>query len=589
MTDHVFNDSIVTEFDVPAQMRDGTTLRANVFRPASGGPYPVVLTRTPYGKDFASVSPFLDAVRMARAGYIVVIQDVRGRFRSEGEFSAFRNEFEDGYDTVEWAARLPNANGKVGMVGASYFGFTQWAAAVGAPPSLKAIMPSITWHDTRDGTSWRGGALELGTIAGWNLTSIALDATLKRYAEAPVHEKFAALMMVVGEINRLRTEGYWSLPLKDFEPLKKTGVGVDDLERFIAHPYTAQEAAATSPAPRLDRVTVPSYNIGGWYDIFTQGTLQNFAAMRERGATPEARQAKVLIGPWSHVNYSHVVGQQDFGFVSNMAFMNLQTDLTGLTQRWFDYWLKGIDTGITDEPPVKLFIMGDNVWRDEHEWPLARTQYTPYYLHSAGAANTLNGDGGLSATPPADEPADSYVYDPAAPTPTLGGSNLMHPLFYQGVKDQREIEARPDVLVYTSAPLERDTEVTGPIVAKLWVASDAPDTDFVARLVDVHPDGFAQNLADGILRARYRNGETPQMLTPGEPVEITIDLWATANVFKAGHRIRVDIASASFPRWDRNPNTGAPFGQDAALRPARNTVLHDAAHPSHIILPVIPR
>ena len=437
MTDQVFNDSIVTEFDVSAKMRDGTTLRANIFRPASGGPYPVALTRTPYGKDFASVSPFLDAVRMARAGYIVVIQDVRGRFRSEGEFDAFRNEFEDGYDSVEWAARLPNANGKVGMYGASYFGFTQWAAAVGAPPSLKAIMPSITWHDSRDGTSWRGGALELGTIAGWNLTTIALDAYLKRYAEAPVHEKFPAFMMLVGEINRLRTEGYWSLPLKDFEPLQKTGVGVRDLERFIARPYSAEEAATTSPAPHLDRVTVPSYNIGGWYDIFTQGTLQNFVAMRERGATPEARQAKLLIGPWSHVNYRHVVGQQDFGFVSNMAFMNLQTDLTGLTQRWFDYWLKGIDNGITSEPPVKLFIMGDNVWRDEHEWPLARTQYTPYYLHSAGNANTLDGDGSLSTTPPADEPSDAYVYDPAAPTPTLGGSNLMHSLFYQGVKDQR--------------------------------------------------------------------------------------------------------------------------------------------------------
>ncbi len=589
MTEHAFSESIVTEFDVPAEMRDGTILRANIFRPASGGPYPVALTRTPYGKDYGSVSPFLDAVRMARAGYIVVIQDVRGRFRSEGEFSAFRNEFHDGYDSVEWAARLPNSNGKVGMFGASYFGFTQWAAAVETPPSLKAIVPSITWHDTRDGTSWRGGALELGVIAGWNIGTIALDVYLKRYAQAPLYEQFAAAMRLVNEINNLRTEGYWSLPLKDFEPLKRVDVGVADLERFIAHPYNAQEAVATSPGTRLDCVTVPSLNIGGWYDIFTQGTIDNFAAMRERGGTPEARQAKLVIGPWSHVNYSHVVGQQDFGFVANMSFMNLQTDLTSLTQRWFDYWLKGIDNGIAHEPPVKLFIMGDNAWRDEGEWPLARTRYTPYYLHSGGAANTLNGNGSLSTTPPVEELADHYVYDPATPTPTLGGSNLMHPLFYQGVKDQREIEARPDVLVYTSAPLERDTEVTGPVVAKLWVTSDGPDTDFVARLVDVHPDGFAQNLADGILRARYRDGETEKMLTPGEPAEITVDLWSTANVFKAGHRIRVDIASASFPRWDRNPNTGAPFGQDAELRPARNTILHDAAHPSHIILPLIPR
>jgi len=409
MTDHVFNDSIVTEFDVPAQMRDGTTLRANVFRPASGRPYPVALTRTPYGKDFASVSPFLDAVRMARAGYIVVIQDVRGRFRSEGEFSAFRNEFEDGYDTVEWAARLPNANGKVGMVGASYFGFTQWAAAVGAPPSLKAIMPSITWHDTRDGTSWRGGALELGTIAGWNLTSIALDATLKRYAEAPVHEKFAALMMVVGEINRLRTEGYWSLPLKDFEPLQKTGVGVRDLERFIARPYSAEAALATSPGPHLDRVTVPSYNIGGWYDIFLGDTIAAYLAMRAAGAP-----AKLLIGPWSHSEQGSRVGQRNFGQAAQSGMIDLQTDLYSLELRWFDHWLKGIDTGMMDEPPVKIFVMGANIWRDEAEWPPARAAAVPFYLHA-------NGRLGLDA-PEGEEP-DHLCVRPRRSGPDAGRRN----------------------------------------------------------------------------------------------------------------------------------------------------------------------
>jgi putative CocE/NonD family hydrolase len=259
--------------------------------------------------------------------------------------------------------------------------------------------------------------------------------------------------------------------------------------------------------------------------------------------------------------------------------MNLQTDMTGLTQRWFDYWLKGIDNGVTQEPPVKLFVMGANIWRDEQAWPLARAQLTPFYLREGGV---------LTAQPPADEPPDRYTYDPADPTPTAGGSLLMSPMFGPGAKDQRSAEARADVLSYTSAPLEHDTEVTGPLLVRLWAASDAPDTDFVARLVDVYPDGFAQALADGIIRARYRNGDAPELLEPGRPYQFTINLWATANVFKAGHRIRLDIASASFPRWDRNPNTGAPFGSDARMRPARQTILHDAAHPSHIELPIIP-
>ncbi|MCW5879367.1 MAG: CocE/NonD family hydrolase [Anaerolineae bacterium] len=581
-------ESIVTEFDVPARMRDGVALRANIFRPATGGPYPVALTRTPYGKDFASVSPILDAVRLARAGYIVVIQDVRGRFASEGGWAPMRHEHEDGYDSVEWAARLPNADGQVGMFGASYFGFTQWAAAAEQPPSLKAIVPSVTWSDPLDGIAWRGGAFELGLMAHWHLNSLSLDIFQKRYADASPAEMMFAAVSLVRTIDSLRTDGYWSLPLKDFEPLQRVNVGVPDLEVAVERPYDPDAVAYMTPRREIDRVTVPALNLGGWYDIFTQGTLQNFNALRDHGTTPPARQSRLVIGPWSHVNYGHVIGEQDFGFVSMLAFMNLQTDLTGLTQRWFDHWLKGIDTGITQEPPVRLFIMGDNVWRDEHEWPLARTQYTPYYLHSHGSANTLHGNGHLSPEPPAAEPPDEYLYDPANPVPTHGGALLLHPLFRPGVADQRPIEVRQDVLVYTSAPLDRDLEVTGPVTVTLWITSDAPDTDFVARLVDVHPDGFAQNLADGIRRARYRHGHQPQWLTTGEPTEMHIDLWATANVFKAGHRIRVDVTSSSFPRWDRNPNTGAPWGQDADLQPAHNQVLHDAAHPSHILLPVIP-
>jgi putative CocE/NonD family hydrolase len=263
------------------------------------------------------------------------------------------------------------------------------------------------------------------------------------------------------------------------------------------------------------------------------------------------------------------------------GFINLQFDLTGLTQRWFDYWLKGIDNGITQEPPVKIFVMGANVWRDENEWPLARTQFMPLYLRENLSLSLDH--------PRNDEPADHYVYNPADPTPTWGGATLIHPLFVRGVADQRKLYERDDILSYTSEPLDQDMEVTGPVVVKLWATSDARDTDFVARLIDVHPDGFAQNLCDGIIRARYRNGDTPELMQPNHAYEFTIDLWATANVFKIGHRVRLDIASASFPRWDRNPNTGEDFGVSAHMHSARQTILHDSAHPSRVILPIIPR
>lgn len=572
------SDQIRLDFNVPAAMRDGVILRANIFRPADEGHYPVLLVRTPYGKDFSAINTTHDALRLARAGYIVVIQDTRGRFNSEGEFAPMLAEAADGYDSVEWAARLPGSTGSVGMMGASYLGFTQWTAASQQPPHLKAIMPSITWANSRDGLHWRGGALELGLIANW-LLSVGIDTLMKRVATLSPGQQQHVAGALINEIDHLRSEGYYALPLKEFAPLKRHDIAAESFFDAFVYPYDREYARSFSICDHYDRVAVPAYNIGGWYDIFAQGTLDNFRALRTGGSAPQVRQSKVLIGPWAHANLTGAVGAMDFGFAASASFINLQGDLTGLALRWFDYWLKGIDNGIVEEAPVRIFVMGENRWRDESEWPLARTEYRSLYLRA---------DLALSWDAPGDESPDHYVYDPAAPTPVLGGAVLMSPLFGLGVSDQRPMAERSDTLAYISPPLDHDLEVTGPVVVKLWAASDGRDTDFVARLIDVFPDGFAQNLADGIIRARYRNGDQPEWMEPGRPYEFTIDLWATANVFKAGHRIRLDIASACFPRWDRNPNTGEELGVSTALRPAHQTILHDGEHPSHVILPVIP-
>jgi putative CocE/NonD family hydrolase len=577
MEERAMASDIAIEFDVPAPMRDGTLLRANIVRPQAGGPYPVVLMRTPYGKDFAAVSPLLDSVRLARAGYIVVTQDTRGRFGSQGEWEPFRYEADDGYDSVEWAARLSGCTGAVGMVGGSYVGFTQWAAAGQRPPSLRALVPAITWDRADNGVFFRGGATEWGVMTWWQLGALGLDVLMRRMHGAPPQELADALVAMVRELDQLPERGYQALPIAALEPLRRHGLGGSVLEALAAH----GAPSFISPLPdqaAYERIAVPALNVGGWYDLFLQSTLNNFFMLREHGGSSAARAARLLIGPWSHVNWSGMVGEVDFGFAAGSAFMNLQTDLTGLTQRWFDYWLKGVDNGVPQDAPVRIFVMGANRWRDEQTWPLPQARATPLYLR-AGAA--------LHFEAPGDEAPDQYTYDPRDPTPTLGGALLMHASFIAGARDQRPLEARDDLLSYTSAPLETDLTVVGPVSARLWVASDAPDTDFVARLIDVRPDGFACALTDGILRMRYREGASAAGLEPGRPYEITIDLWSTANMFRAGHRIRVDIASASFPRWDRNLNT-ADADDVAAMRPARQTILHDAAHPSQIVLPVLP-
>lgn len=585
MTTPTTGYNVQVEFNVPATMRDGTVLNANVFRPSGDGPFPVLLTRLPYGKDFPLGNAVLNAYQAARLGYIVIVQDTRGRFTSVGEWHPFINERADGYDAVEWAAQVPGSNGHVGMYGASYFGFTQWAAAREQPPHLKTLIPFVTWADAQDGMYMRGGAVELGLTRHWSLLN-SMDTALRRArGTGDPRQIGGALMRIAGDLDAMPAHGYAELPVKGYS-MRRGDDALNDFDMGLDRRNDAEYLDLASVAPGYDALAdTPAFHAGGWYDIFLAGTLRNYMELQRRQRAPQ----KLLIGPWTHGSQDERIGAVDFGFASTAAFINLQIDFQSLQLRWFDHFLKGVPNGIEQEPPVQIFVMGINQWRMENEWPLARAVPTPWYLHSDGQANSSGGDGTLSPTMPADETSDQYTYDPANPVPTLGGALLVHPRFPAGPQDQRTIEARTDMLVYTSEPLAAPVEVTGPITVTLFAASDAPDTDFVARLVDVYPDGFAQNLTDGIIRARMRDGVANEsLITPGQVYEYTIDLWATSNVFLPGHRIRLDVTSSNFPRWDRNLNTDAPYAEGAEGVAARQTILHNAAHPSHVVLPIVP-
>jgi len=337
------------------------------------------------------------------------------------------------------------------------------------------------------------------------------------------------------------------------------------------------------------KIEVPAFNIGGWYDIFLNGTLRNFSRMRDLGATEESRRGQQLtIGPWIHSDpFSSVSGEVDFGTRASGAAQDLQ----GRILRFCDFWLKGEDNGVAEDKPVRIFVMGENVWRAEEEWPLSRSEPNLYYLHSGGKANTFSGDGCMSLDAPSSEAPDVYVYNPIDPVPTRGGSlNGAPGIMAAGAFDQRPVERRPDVLMYTTLPLEQYMEVTGPIAVTLYASTSARDTDFTAKLVDVSPDGRAVNLTDGIVRARYRTPRTPASLIEiGQVIEYTIDMSATSNLFRRGHRIRLEISSSNYPRFDRNTNTGEPIGTDSSFVPALQTIYHTSEYPSHVILPVVPR
>jgi putative CocE/NonD family hydrolase len=567
------NDEITVFRNVEAKMRDGVTLRADVYRPKAEGRYPVLLVRTPYDKQWISEFGHRGAAR----GYVVIAQDVRGRFESEGEWYTFRYESQDGYDTVEWAAALPYSNGKVGMFGGSYVGATQFLAAIARPPHLAGICPTVTASNYHDGWTYQGGAFEQWFNESWT-TGLA-ENTMRRRAE----QKADAL------------GGTKVLPLISYpvlEPPSAEGLA-PYFKDWLAHPNFDEYWKQLSIEDHYAQIQVPVFSVGAWYDIFLGGTLKNYVRLKTEAGTEAARRGQRLA-----VSVGGHAGESSSGQVGAVEFGNkLPADGDEAMLRWYDWLLKGETNGVEREKPVKIFVMGKNEWREEDDWPLARAKNTKYYLHSAGAANGItpsgpgqSGRGSLSTVAPAEEKPDQYVYDPSDAAPTIGGPLCCGALPTGiGPEDQRPAEARGDVLVYTTPAFAKDTEVTGPVSLDLYVSSSAVDTDFTGMLVDVWPNGFAQNLTSGILRLRYRNSqEKPELANPGETYHITVDLWATSNVFLAGHKLRLEVSSSNFPRFDRNLNTGEEQARGTRMVKAANVIYHDRLRPSALVVAILP-
>ena len=565
---------VLIQRSAPMTTRDGVKLFADVYRPKSDDKFPVILMRTPYDKSAGwAVS---SAFKIVPRGYVLIIQDVRGRYTSEGEWYPFRHEQSDGYDAVEWAAALPYSNGKVGMIGASYVGATQMLAAIAAPPHLAGIAPNMTASNYHDGWTYQSGAFEQWFDQNWT-TQLAQN-TLQRV----ITENSNALV------------GSSKLPLTDYPVFnfgklpaeaELTGKIAPYYLDWLAHPDYDSYWKQWSIEEHFSNIAVPMLNVGGWYDIFNGGTLRNYMGAKAHGATEAARtQQHLLIEIGGHAGFGRKIGDVEFGPHA------LENEYNDVILDWYDFLFKGIRNEFATDKPVKVFMMGVNEYRQVDDWPPPQAKSTKYFLHSSGKANSLRGDGSLSTTAPKSESPDAYVYDPMNPVPTVGGplccdAKHMEP----GPRDQRSVENRDDVLVYSSGPLTQDLEVTGPVTVSLFIKSTAVDTDFTGKLVDVGPDGFAKDLTEGIFRMRYRESPEHQVLmNPGQIYEITLDLWATANVFLKGHTLRLEISSSNFPRFDRNLNTGEAIQFARTAVSAANTVLHDSEHPSALVLPILP-
>ncbi|MBZ5548736.1 MAG: CocE/NonD family hydrolase [Acidobacteriia bacterium] len=540
-------------FGQKIRMRDGVELSADVYRPDTDGRFPCILNRTPYLKNSAGSLKF--GRYFAEHGYVFVAMDVRGRGDSPGNFVPYRHEGKDGYDSVEWCATQPWSTGKVGTIGGSYNGKTQWLTAVEQPPHLTTMIAMVSPSDP---------FVEFPTGE-----PIPVDASWYYLTSGHVLQNMDAADW---------TELNWHLPLLTID--EAIGMAMPEWRELFNHTYFDSFWEAEQYQNKFDRVQVPVLHISGWYDDEQVGTPLNFIGMTTKGAPSVRNSQKLLMGPWPHgINSTSKLGDVDFGPTAII-------DLNDTMLRWYDAWLKGIDNGVKSEAPVRIFVMGSNQWVNEHDWPMTRTRYTDFNLHSSGRANSLYGDGKLSADKPQSEQPDRYTYDPKKPVPFI-----TEPSFAQigGPDDYRPIERRDDVLVYTGDPVTNDTEVCGPVKVTLYAASTATDTDFTAKLIDVWPDGFAERLSDGIVRARFRKGmDKEELIQPETIYEYRIDAWNTCQMFKPGHRIRIEISSSAFPKYPRNLNTGGPLGRSSKMQTAQQTIYHDAQHPSHVTLPIVP-
>ena len=573
----------VYERDVPMRTRDGVTLRANVWRPLQGKA-PTLLVRIPYGQDAGQFTGGRESsipalLPFIHAGYAVVMQDVRGTFQSDGDFTPKVNEINDGEDTMAWLAEQDWYDGTVGTYGASYLGMTQWALAVGDNPDLKAIAQVQTSANWYSGVWYsQGGALSLSVVPWW--TAVMRMAQEMRALQRGEKTDPSTLMQIAGFLSDPLALSY-PTPVA-LRPELGTGGWLDD---WLAHPDFDDYWAAQDWSARIQELTAPVLAIGGWYDLKMHEQAADFVRIRTGAGSHEAReQSRLVIGPWDHINLTGSYPDRYFGQLS-------PADLSADHLAFFDQQLKGTPPA-APAPRVRIFVMGVDQWRDETDWPLPDTRYADYYLHSGGSANTRDGDGTLQLDAPAAQGRDEFRYDPRDPVPTAGGAFLPAVPGLIGPVDQRVVDSRPDVLCYTGPVLTEPLEVTGFVELKVFVSSTTPDTDITAKLVDVFPDGRAINLCDGILRLRYRNSlSQPQLMTPGEVYEVTVPMSVTSNVFLPGHRIRLDVTGSNFPRYDRNSNTGGRISFEALddMVAADTTVHHGDQRLSRLVLPIIER
>jgi putative CocE/NonD family hydrolase len=546
-------------------MRDGVELSADIYLPPEGdGPWPAILMRTPYDNTMAPLVS--SSAYFARQGYACVFQDVRGRCDSDGEFEPLVNEAPDGYDSVEWVGEQPWCSGKVGMMGASYLGVVQWLAARERPPHLAALVSTAAPGRWMEEIPYRFGSYKpywiwwLSLVSGRTMQQqIFVQPEVPDWGPIITHRPLRDADLVLG-----RTTTVW--------------------RKWLHHETYDDYWKQLSLRGYFQKLDLPVLHITGWFDVSQWGQLFYWKEMAQ--ASPARDRQWLLVGPWSHAGTSDPqqhLGGRDFGKDSVL-------DIRAVHLRFFDRWLKGVDNGADRDRQVRIFTTGTNQWRDEDQWPLANAVETRFYLHSGGSANTLAGDGSLRIEPAGDEePADMYVYNPEDPTPSW--TDFEGLWFADRPLDNRWRLRRDDVLVYTSAPLDHDLELTGHPFVVLHASSDCPDTDWHVTLCDVLPDGRSEELTSGCLRAAYRNGlEAPTSpIEPGRIYEYRVEMAAISNAWQPGHRIRITVASADFPDKARNPNTNAPTGDDDELRIAHNSIYHTAAYPSHLIAPVIER